>query len=74
MGILLKHVAHRLPAPGAQDVSAAYVIAVYVAPIISMSTLSISLLVAAFRGFKDGDERAGISGTVDGARAGGLIN
>ncbi len=66
MGCLLAHVAHWLPneanAMGA-------VIALHIAPIVSMTTLSISLLVAAFRGFKDGDEKAGAAIASEGARA-----
>jgi hypothetical protein len=71
MGCLLAHVAHWLPSePHAMGA----VIALHIAPIISMTTLSIALLVAAFRGFKDGDEKAGASIATDGARATGLLN
>ncbi|MEQ1724904.1 MAG: hypothetical protein ABL882_03140 [Sphingopyxis sp.] len=71
MGGLLTHVAHWLPSePRAMGA----VIALHLAPIISMSTLAIALLVAAFRGFKDGDEKSGAAIATEGARATGFTN
>jgi hypothetical protein len=71
MACLLAHVAHWLPnEPGAMTA----VIALHIAPIVSMTTLAIALLVAAFRGFKDGDEKSSAAIASDGARAAGLIN
>jgi hypothetical protein len=62
MGVLLNHVAHWLPS-SAQTVGA--VIALHLAPIASMTALAIALLVAAFRGFKEGDEKAGATIAAD---------
>ena len=71
MGCLLVHVAHWLPnEPKAMGA----LIALHIAPIVSMTTLAIALLVAAFRGFKDGDEKAGASLTTDGVRAAGFLH
>jgi len=39
-----------------------------------MTTVSLALLVAAFRAFKDGDEKAGVSLAAESAKATGLIN
>lgn len=69
MGLLLKHVAHWLPSSG-QTVGS--VIALHLAPITSMTALAIALLVAAFRGFKDGDERAGAAIAADALKASGI--
>jgi hypothetical protein len=71
MGCLLIHVAHWLPN---EPKTMGAVIALHVSPIVSMTTLAIALLVAAFRGFKDGDEKAGATIAIDGARASGFMN
>jgi hypothetical protein len=71
MGGLLAHVAHWLPN---EPKSVGAAIALHIAPIASMTTLAIALLVAAFRGFKDGDEKAGASIATEGARATGFLN
>lgn len=71
MGSLLWHVAHWLPD---DPKSMGAVIALHIAPIVSITTLSIALLVAAFRGFKDGDEKAGTAIVTEGARATGFMN
>jgi hypothetical protein len=71
MGCLLAHVAHWLPK---EPNTMGAVIALHIAPIVSMTTLAIALLVAAFRGFKDGDEKAGAAMASDGARATGFLN
>jgi hypothetical protein len=71
MAIFLAHVAHWLPN---EPNSTSVVVALHLAPIISMTTLAIALLVAAFRGFKDGDEKSSAAITSDGARVAGFIN
>ena len=71
MALLLNHVSHWLPN---NSVMINALIALHVAPIVSMTTLAIALLVAAFRGFKEGDEKAGTFLASDGARSVGLIN
>jgi hypothetical protein len=71
MGALLAHVAHWLP-NGPNSMGA--VIALHIAPIVSMTTLAIALLVAAFRGFKDGDEKAGATIATEGAKATGFLS
>ncbi|MGC1468390.1 MAG: hypothetical protein WA793_03335 [Sphingorhabdus sp.] len=71
MGALLVHVAHWLP----KDTNAmGAVIALHVAPIISMTTLAIALLVAAFRGFKDGDEKSSVDAANSSVKAANLLS
>lgn len=70
MGALLNHVAHWLPSTAQ---SAGAVIALHLAPITSMTALAIALLVAAFRGFKDGDEKAGATIASDALKASGIV-
>jgi hypothetical protein len=74
MSWLLWAVADKLLAATNLPSKGAYVIALYVAPIVSVTTLSISLLVSAFRGYKDSDERTGLSAASQGAQATGLSN
>ncbi len=74
MALLLRHSAHQMVTLAIYQSPATFFIAAYVAPILSMTTLSIALLVAAFRGFKDGDEKSGFSAATEGARATGLIH
>ena len=73
MGCLLAHVSHWFPT---NSNAMPAVIALHIAPIVSMTTLAIALLVAAFRGFKEGDEKAGMAFAAESAKAGsrGLIN
>jgi hypothetical protein len=71
MGGLLIHVSHWLP----KDPNAiGAVIALHVAPIASMTTLAIALLVAAFRGFKDGDEKSSADVANTSIKASGLLS
>jgi len=71
MGALLIHVSHWLPNEPAMMTA---VILLHLAPIISMTTLAIALLIAAFRGFKDGDDAKGASIASEAARTSGLMN
>lgn len=71
MGGMLIHVAHWLPA---DPKSVGALIALHVAPIVSMTTLAIALLVAAFRGFKDGDEKSGVDVANASVKSTGLLN
>lgn len=73
MGTMLWHVAHKLMTLKTFGASTSYIIAVYVAPIISMTTLAIALLVAAFRGFKDGDGDTSAKAMSEGAKIGKLV-
>ncbi len=73
MGALLYHVSHRLMTMTTFGANPAYVIAVYVAPIISMTALSVALLVAAFRGFKESDAASGLAAASDSARTTGIL-
>jgi hypothetical protein len=70
MGCLLVHVAHWLPK---DSTALGAVIALHVAPIVSMTTLAIALLIAAFRGFKDGDEKSSIDTANSSMKATGLF-
>lgn len=73
MGWVLSHVVHKLMTLKTFGAAPAYIIAVYVAPIVSMSGLSVALLVAAFRGFKDGDGDTGANAIAEGAKVGKLL-
>ena len=69
IALLLNHIAHWLPD---DSKSTGAVIALHLAPIISMTTLAIALLVAAFRGFKEGDDKFGTSNASDAVKASGM--
>jgi uncharacterized membrane protein len=73
MGLMLSHVVHKLMTLKTFGAPSAYIIAVYVAPVVSMTSLSIALLVAAFRGFKEGDGDAGAKAIGDGVKAGKIF-
>jgi hypothetical protein len=66
---MLFHVVHQLLFMHAFKAPPILLVATYVAPIVSMTTLAIALMVAAFRGFKDGDEVTGMSAIAEGAKA-----
>lgn len=55
MGVVLWHGTHRLFSPSYFDVPAPYVVAIFLAPIVSMTSLAVAILVAAFRGFSGSD-------------------
>lgn len=74
MGVMLGHVVHKLMTFKTFGAASTYIIAVYVAPIVSMSGLAIALLVAAFRGFKDGDGDASTKAITEGAKVGRLFH
>jgi hypothetical protein len=74
MGVMLYHVAHAVFTPHYFEKPSMYVVAALVAPILSMTTVSIALLVAAFRGFKGSDEADAAKMTTDAARGAGMIN
>jgi len=73
MGTMLSHVVHKLMTLKTFGAPSAYIIALYVAPIASMTGLSVALLVAAFRGFKDGDGDTSASALSEGAKVGKLL-
>lgn len=68
MGVVLKHVVHKLLLIKTFGASNAYVIGLYVAPILSMNALSIALLIAAFRKFKEDDGEKGGSAILNSAK------
>ena len=49
--------------------SPAYIVALLITPIVSMTALSIALLVAAFRGYKETDEDESLKSATDLARS-----
>lgn len=73
MGCVLSHVVHKLMSIKTFGAGTSYIIAVYVAPIASMSGLAVALLVAAFRGFKEGDADSGTKVVSETINAGKLI-
>lgn len=74
MGYMLGHVGYYILSRHGIGAPAAFLVAVYVAPIVSMTTIALALLVAAFRAFKSGDEQASASALAQGAKATGLMN
>lgn len=48
-------------------------VALYISPIVSISTLSITLMISAFRGWRDGDEKTGSSLASDAMKASKFI-
>lgn len=74
MGWMLTHVVHHVLSLQRAGAPASFIIAIYVAPIISITTIALAMLVAAFRGFKDKDSANGASLAADAARATGVIN
>lgn len=73
MAATLLHVSHQLLSPSYFETSAALVVAGFVAPIVSMTVLAVSLLVASFRGFKGGDGKDGIEVAGNAIRTGSSI-
>lgn len=73
MGCMLSHVVHKLMTLKTFGAQSAYIIAIYVTPILSMSGLSIALLVSAFRGFKEGDGDASTKAIAEGTKAAKLM-
>ena len=73
MGGVLWHTAHSIFSPNYTQFSASYIVATYLAPIASMTTLAVALLVAAFRGFRKTDEADAAATTAEAARVGGLV-
>ena len=77
MVLLLGHVAHSLPYFKVMGAPPAFYVVAFVSPVVSMSALGLSLLVAAFRGYKDEDGQAGAgvaSAASEGAKALGLTS
>lgn len=69
---ILRHEAHYLLALRRAGAPAALLVAIIVAPIVSMTTIALALLVAAFRGYKDGDEILGANAASAGLQASGI--
>ncbi|MFG6620626.1 hypothetical protein ACGYK3_13975 [Sulfitobacter sp. 1A05707] len=74
MGVMLWHVSHSIFTTSYFEKPSMYIVAALVAPILSMTTVSIALLVAAFRGFKDSDGKNSAAMTAEAARGAGIIN
>ncbi len=74
MGVLLWHAAHSYLLPVYTEFSSSYIVAVYLAPIVSMTSLAIALLVAAFRAFKDSDGSSVAMAATETAKVGKLIS
>ena len=74
VGCVLLYSSYKILSPKHFEVPSSYIIATYVAPIASMTAITIALLVAAFRGFKDGDEKNTVSAMVEGTRASGGVD
>jgi len=55
------------------EISMAYIIAVFIAPIVSITAIAIGLLIAAFRKFRDVDDTAGMSVATGAARVGSSL-
>jgi hypothetical protein len=69
MAFLLYHISHSMPIGPLEKIPGAFLVALFVAPIVSLTTLAVSLLVAAFRGFKESDGTVGMSAATEGFKA-----
>lgn len=74
MGLILWHASHKVLGLSYVHSQGVYIIAAFVAPIVSMTTLSLALLVAAFRGFKDSDAKDGGGVAMSAAKTGGVLD
>lgn len=72
MATMLWHLAH-WTVGNPSNAPASFIVAIFVAPILSMTTLALALLVAAFRGYKDSDEATGATFASQGMKATGLM-
>lgn len=69
MGGMLWHMTHQIFFGPFLAVSSSYAMTLVIAPIVSMTTITITLFVAAFRGFKKDDEESAASAMTDSAKA-----
>lgn len=74
MGAVLWHVSHTVLTPHDFKIPSSFLVSMLVAPIVSMTTTCIALLVAAFRGYKEGDDRSVGSVAFETTRAGSMYN
>lgn len=74
MGLVLWHVAHNVLSPRDFEIPSSFIVSMVVAPVISMTTTCIALLVAAFRGYKDSDNKNVASAVLEATRAGSMSN
>jgi len=73
MGIVLYFAYQKILFPPYIEISTAYVAAVFVAPMVSITTVTIALLIAAFRKFRNEDETSGVSAVASAARTGSSL-
>lgn len=66
MSIALLHMAHSALSPNIQYLSPAFAVAMIVAPVLSITAITVTILIGAFRRFGDSD-LDGSSGAVAGA-------
>lgn len=67
--IVLFWIVVQIPDLAASATDSAFLVALYVAPIAAISTLSVALLLAAFRGSKDGDDTKAAGVAAEGVRS-----
>jgi hypothetical protein len=72
MATMLWHLAH-WTVGNPNNAPASFIVAIFVAPILSMTTLALALLVAAFRGYKESDEATGATLASQGMKATGIL-
>lgn len=71
MGIVLICVSKEALPPSYVKSHPVYIVSVSIGPVVSMTTITIALLFAAFRGFKNADPELAIDPVSAGARIGG---
>lgn len=74
MIVVLFHMSHRVLIGPILLAPTAYGMTLIIVPIVSMTTIVLALLIAAFRGFKAGDEDSAVSAATNSARATGLMH
>lgn len=56
---------------GFMEASSVYVVALLITPILAITTLTVALLIAAFRGYKDANGKEAARAATEAARSGG---
>lgn len=74
MVFVLWHMTHQIFWGPFMFVSPGYAMTLIITPIVSMSTITITLFVAAFRGFRKEDEASAASVVAEGVRASAFGN
>jgi len=73
MGVILFFASWKIFLSPNLEISMAYTVAIFIAPIVSVTAITIALLIAAFRKFRNEDETSGVSAVASAARTGSSL-